>query len=62
MAKFKENFIKWFFTIAAFASLVFLVGIIIVLFKEARKFSYSTFSSGNLGIPPMTLRNSASCL
>ncbi|MDD2806648.1 MAG: phosphate ABC transporter permease subunit PstC [Elusimicrobiales bacterium] len=31
----KEKLIKWLFTVTAFASLAFLVGIILVLFKEA---------------------------
>lgn len=31
----KENLIKWIFTVLAFASLLFLLGIIIVLFKES---------------------------
>ena len=35
MLRFKENLYRWIFTIMAFASLVFLVGIVIILFKEA---------------------------
>lgn len=31
----KENLIKWIFTVLAFSSLLFLLGIIIVLFKES---------------------------
>ncbi|HAN04641.1 MAG TPA: phosphate ABC transporter permease subunit PstC [Elusimicrobia bacterium] len=31
----KERLIKWLFTVTAFASLAFLVGIVLVLFKEA---------------------------
>ena len=31
----KERVIKWLFTVTAFASLAFLVGIILVLFKES---------------------------
>ncbi len=31
----KEKLIKWLFTVTAFASLAFLVGIVLVLFKEA---------------------------
>ncbi|MBN1824028.1 MAG: phosphate ABC transporter permease subunit PstC [Endomicrobiales bacterium] len=34
MRKIKESIYKWLFTITAFASLAFLVGIVIVLFKE----------------------------
>jgi len=35
MTRFRENLYKWIFTILAFASLVFLVGIILTLLKEA---------------------------
>ncbi|MBN1914214.1 MAG: phosphate ABC transporter permease subunit PstC [Candidatus Omnitrophica bacterium] len=65
----KERIIKWFFTVLAFASLVFLVGIIIVLFKEGMpifktvsvqeflfgKSWYPTFVPAEFGILPLLL-------
>ncbi|HQM21956.1 MAG TPA: phosphate ABC transporter permease subunit PstC, partial [Deltaproteobacteria bacterium] len=35
MRHFKETLYKWIFTILAFASLLFLVGIILTLFRES---------------------------
>jgi len=69
MIKMKEKFIKWFFAVLAFASLVFLVGIVIVLFKEALpifkkvqildfilgKFWYPTYDPAEFGILPLIL-------
>ncbi len=65
----KEKLYKWIFTILAFASLIFLVGIIIVLFKEALpifkkikaidfifgKFWYPTYEPPEFGILPLIL-------
>jgi len=69
MVRVKENLYKWLFTILAFASLVFLVGIVIVLFKEALpifkkvkalefifgKFWYPTYEPPEFGIFPLIL-------
>ncbi|MFA5362838.1 MAG: phosphate ABC transporter permease subunit PstC [Candidatus Omnitrophota bacterium] len=67
MAQAKERLYKWIFTILAFSSLIFLIGIIIVLFKEglpifnhisAFKFLlgkswYPTYSTPEFGIFPL---------
>ena len=69
MAKLKENLIKWTFAVLAFASLVFLVGIIIVLFRESLpifqkvtfsdlalgKYWYPTYDPPEFGILPLIL-------
>jgi phosphate transport system permease protein len=69
MTRIKERLIKWIFTILAFSSLVFLVSIIVVLFKEGlpifRKITplnfvlgkswYPTFSPPEFGILPLIL-------
>lgn len=69
MSRFKEKIIKWAFTVMAFASLLFLVGIMLVLFKEGlpifRKISffnfilgkswYPTYSPPEFGILPLIL-------
>lgn len=69
MIKIKEGFYKWIFAALALASLVFLVGIIIVLFKEALpvfkkvralefffgKFWYPTYEPPEFGIFPLIL-------
>jgi len=69
MTKIKEKLYKWLFAILAFASLVFLVGIVIVLFKEALpifkkvkaldflfgKFWYPTYAPPEFGIFPLIL-------
>ncbi|MDD3274514.1 MAG: phosphate ABC transporter permease subunit PstC [Candidatus Omnitrophica bacterium] len=69
MSRFKEKIIKWTFTVLAFASLLFLVGIMLVLFKEGlpifRKISffnfilgkswYPTYSPPEFGILPLIL-------
>ncbi len=69
MTKIKEKLYKWIFAILAFASLVFLVGIVIVLFKEALpifkkvkalefifgKFWYPTYDPPEFGIFPLIL-------
>ena len=69
MAKLKENIIKWVFTVLAFSSLLFLLGIIIVLFKEGLpvfnavsikgflfgKSWYPTFDPPEYGILPLIL-------
>jgi phosphate transport system permease protein len=69
MTKIKERIIKGIFTILAFASLIFLVGIIIVLFREALpifkkikvfefifgKFWYPTYDPAEFGILPLIL-------
>ncbi|MFA5356644.1 MAG: phosphate ABC transporter permease subunit PstC [Candidatus Omnitrophota bacterium] len=69
MSRIKETAYRWIFTILAFASLVFLVGIIIVLFKEAlpifrkvRLFEfllgrswYPTYNPPEFGILPLIL-------
>jgi phosphate transport system permease protein len=69
MSRIKETAYRWIFTIVAFASLVFLVGIIIVLFKEAlpifrkvRLFEfllgrswYPTYNPPEFGILPLIL-------
>jgi phosphate transport system permease protein len=51
----KERFYQWIFTVLAFASLIFLVGIVIVLFREAlpifRKVSLVDFLSGQSWYP-----------
>lgn len=66
---YKENTYKWIFTILAFSSLVFLVGIIIVLFKEGLpifkevnlfkflfgKSWYPTYDPPEFGIFPLML-------
>ncbi|MDD5561687.1 MAG: phosphate ABC transporter permease subunit PstC [Candidatus Omnitrophica bacterium] len=65
----KEKIYKWIFTILAFSSLVFLVGIVFVLFKESLpifskisigdfvlgKFWYPTYSPPEFGILPLIL-------
>jgi len=69
MAKSREKIYKWLFTVLAFASLVFLVGIIIILFREALpifkkvqvldflfgKFWYPTYEPPEFGILPLIL-------
>ena len=69
MARFKEKIYQWLFAVLAFASLLFLVGIIIVLFKEALpifkkvkvlefllgKFWYPTYDPPEFGILPLIL-------
>lgn len=69
MIKLKERLYKWLFAILAFASLVFLVGIVIVLFKEGLpvfkkvgvleflfgKFWYPTYDPPEFGILPLIL-------
>lgn len=69
MIKVKERLYKWLFAILAFASLVFLVGIVIVLFKEGLpifkkvkvleflfgKFWYPTYDPPEFGIFPLIL-------
>jgi len=67
--KFKERSIEWIFAVVAFASLVFLVGIVIVLFKEGLpiltkirlfdfifgEFWYPTYDPAEFGIFPLIL-------
>ncbi len=67
--KFKEKLVEWGFAVVAFASLVFLVGIVIVLFKEGLpiltkirffdfifgKFWYPTYDPAEFGILPLIL-------
>ncbi|MBN1635091.1 MAG: phosphate ABC transporter permease subunit PstC [Deltaproteobacteria bacterium] len=69
MTRFRENLYKWIFTVLAFASLVFLVGIILTLLKEALplfaeiKFFdfllgsqwYPTYEPPDFGILPLIL-------
>jgi len=69
MHRLKEKLYKWIFTIFAFASLFFLVGIIIILFKEALPifkkvkildfvfghFWYPTHEPAEFGILPLIL-------
>jgi phosphate transport system permease protein len=69
MTRIKEKIYKWIFTVLAFASLVFLIGIIIVLFKESlpifKKISvfnfifgkawYPTYDPPEFGILPLIL-------
>lgn len=69
MIKVKERLYKWLFAILAFASLVFLVGIVIVLFKEGLpifkkvrvlefllgKLWYPTYDPPEFGIFPLIL-------
>ena len=69
MTRLKEKLYKWIFTILAFSSLVFLIGIIIVLFKEGMpifkevnvprfifgKAWYPTYSTPEFGILPLIL-------
>jgi len=69
MAKSREKIYKWVFTVLAFASLVSLVGIIIILFREALpifkkvqvldflfgKFWYPTYEPPEFGILPLIL-------
>jgi phosphate transport system permease protein len=69
MTKLKEKLYKWIFTILAFSSLIFLVGIVIVLFKESLpifrevnvfkfifgKAWYPTYSTPEFGILPLIL-------
>lgn len=69
MYKIKEKIYRWIFTVLAFSSLVFLVGIIIVLFKEGfpifKKVKlaefilgrawYPTYSPAEFGILPLIL-------
>ena len=65
----KEKLYKWIFTVLAFASLIFLIGIVVVLFKEALpifkhvsvskflfgKAWYPTYSTPEFGILPLIL-------
>ncbi len=55
MLRIKEEIYRWFFAILAFASLVFLVGIIIILFKESlpifKKLSLTDFILGKSWYP-----------
>jgi phosphate transport system permease protein len=67
MIRFKENLYRWIFTVMAFTSLLFLLGIIIVLFREGLpifatvgplKFLsglhwYPTFDPPDFGILPL---------
>ncbi|PKM92529.1 MAG: phosphate ABC transporter permease subunit PstC, partial [Elusimicrobia bacterium HGW-Elusimicrobia-4] len=69
MVKIKEQIYKWIFTILAFASLAFLIGIMITLFKEAiplfsqvsflkvffGQFWYPTYDPPEFGIFPLVL-------
>ncbi len=69
MKRIKEKIYEWIFTILAFASLVFLVGIVVVLFKEALpifkkvkvleflsgRFWYPTYEPAEFGIFPLIL-------
>jgi phosphate transport system permease protein len=69
MARLKEKLYKCVFTVLAFASLVFLIGIVFVLFKEGLpifsvvsiknfifgKFWYPTYSPAEFGILPLIL-------
>jgi phosphate transport system permease protein len=69
LMRIKEKLYKWFFTVLAFASLVFLTGIVIVLFKEALpifkkvkflefvlgRFWYPTYQPPEFGILPLIL-------
>jgi len=69
MLRFKENLYRWIFTIMAFASLVFLVGIVTILFKEAfpifkkikvlefifGKYWYPTYQPPEFGIFPLIM-------
>jgi phosphate transport system permease protein len=69
MARIKERLYKWLFTALAFASLIFLIGIIIILFKEALpifkkvkfleflfgRFWYPTYEPPEFGILPLIL-------
>jgi phosphate transport system permease protein len=69
MLPYKEKIYKWVFTVLAFSSLIFLVGIIIVLFKESLplfqkvklfdflfgKSWYPTYQSPEFGILPLML-------
>ena len=57
----KEAFYKWLFAILAFASLAFLIGIIITLLSESlpvfAKIRLTSFLFGEgAGIPPLILR------
>jgi len=69
MVKIKEKLYKWLFALLAFASLLFLVGIVIVLFNESLpifkkvkildflfgKFWYPTYEPPEFGILPLIL-------
>lgn len=69
MARIKEKIYKWIFTMLAFSSLVFLIGIVFVLFKESLpifskvsigefifgKFWYPTYNPPEFGILPLIL-------
>ncbi|MDD5197228.1 MAG: phosphate ABC transporter permease subunit PstC [Candidatus Omnitrophota bacterium] len=69
MASLKEKLYKWVFTALAFASLVFLIGIVIILFREALpvfkkvkvleflfgRFWYPTYEPPEFGILPLIL-------
>jgi phosphate transport system permease protein len=69
MSRKREDFYKKVFEILAFASLAFLIGIVIVLFKEGLpifqkvkladfifgKFWYPTFSPAEFGVLPLIL-------
>ena len=69
MARIKEKVYKWIFATLAFSSLIFLIGIIIVLFKEGvpifkevnvfkfifGKSWYPTYSTPEFGILPLIL-------
>jgi len=65
----KEKLYKWIFTVLAFSSLVFLIGIVLVLFRESLpifsevsikkfvfgKFWYPTYNPAEFGIFPLIL-------
>jgi len=69
MIRMKEKLYKWIFTVLAFSSLVFLIGIVLVLFKESLpifsqvsigkfvfgKSWYPTYSPAEFGILPLIL-------
>jgi phosphate transport system permease protein len=69
MNKFKESFYKWLFTILAFSSLIFLLGIVVILFKESwpiflevkvkdflfGRFWYPTYDPAEFGIFPLII-------
>ena len=69
MIRLKEKIYKWVFSVLAFSSLVFLIGIVFVLFKESMpifskvnignfvfgKFWYPTYSPPEFGILPLIL-------
>jgi phosphate transport system permease protein len=69
MSRLKEKIYKWIFTVLAFSSLVFLTGIVFVLFKESLplfskisvgdfifgKYWYPTYEPAEFGILPLIL-------